>query len=104
MTKFNLVEALEEKGFKPMEQTTYNGAFARTVTVYAKKYTKAEHLVGYGDTECAFEVEVTVVDSNDGKTPYVRAAYSNGKVKEHMADKRAYNAIKATVENNGYEF
>ena len=55
-----------------------------------------------GELEFHFLVDVQIMYFN-GKPCMVTASYSNGKVKEHDYGKRAYNAIRDTVKNNGFE-
>lgn len=96
--KFNLYEELQNNGFKvsnESDQALVRGDFSREIEV-----------AWYGMQRSTMKVEVWF---NPEKTVCRAYYYSDGcyrafKVKDHLADKRAFNAIKATVENNGYAF
>lgn len=97
MAKFNVFDALVEKGF---EQGV--DRFGRTFL--AKHYEKEVEVLWYGSAKHERDVVVTfntdrtslTADYYDGfKRPY--------KTKLHLNDKRAYNAIVETIRNAEFE-
>ena len=97
MKRFDLYEELIAKGFVKVDDPFNRNRFA-------KHYEKEVEVCWYGKHVATFDVEVvfnsehTVVKVfyyNQSKTPF--------KIKTHMCDKRAYNAICQTLSNNGYE-
>lgn len=97
---FDLIDALIADGFERTEYARRNGY---KQTKLAKHYEKQTTLAWYGKTVSRFDVEVWFTYYH-GEVCRVHVEYSNGKVKDHAYNKRAYNAIRDTVQYNGYEF
>lgn len=96
-TKFNLMEALEEKGFERIENPM--AAYGSTADFYERTWSKDIELV-WGRSAEHFEMTVTAIVTRGN----IRFIYSTGKVKDHALNKRAWNALRDTVTFNGYEF
>ena len=93
---FDLYAELENRGFREQKN-----AFG--LTELAKSYEKEVEVAWYG--KCKSEYKVSVVFSQDKGTLtayYYKGFGSPVKVKSHLNDKRALNAIIATVENAGF--
>lgn len=96
--KFDITEALKDNGF----EETYDGAEQGYVGyTYTKHYSKTNSNPLQGEWEVTFDVDVKML-FGFGNT-YIRAYFSNGKVKDYKSAKRAYNAIRDTVMYNGFE-
>lgn len=99
MKKFDLFTALTEKGFT--ESTDEYGR-----TVLSNHYEAEADVAWYGKVTTYLYVDVYF---NSDKT-YATVNYTHNigrapfKTKGHFNDKRAYNAIGQTVENNGFIF
>lgn len=98
--KFDLYEELMNKGFHRESQI---GATERLIR---DDFTRECEVLWYGVQRSTMMVEVVF---NAEHTVCKAFYYQNGfrrpfKEKVHMNDKRAFNAIKATVENNRYSF
>ena len=98
--KFDLYEALLNKGFERESQV---GATERLVR---NDFIREIEVLWYGVQKTTLTVEVVF---NPEHTVCQAYYYQDGfkrpfKTKVHMNDKRAYNAINATVNNNGFEF
>lgn len=95
--KFDVRPALEAKGF--IAKPGHLGG-----TVLHKDYTKQVEVAWYGQREKRLTVEVWVNSEASCLTVYY---YDGGvspfKVKNHLNEKRAYNAIADTIKNNGFE-
>lgn len=97
MKKFDLYNTLEDLGF---EKKTDNFGFM----VLSKDYKKIVDVVFGGQYESKLIVEVRFSDDKKVAT----ASYYDGlrrmlKQKVHLSEKRAYNAIKQTIYNKGFE-
>lgn len=96
--KFDLYEALISAGFQAQENERH----------LVKEYHKEVEVVWYGMQDSAIVAEVWFNEDHTTCKAYYyydRIAYSRQfKEKVHLSDRRAYNAIKATVENKGFEF
>ena len=97
--KFDLYEALKAEGFYEVHDEWGD--------VLRKDYQKEVEVLWYGKQTDYF---ITRVRFNSDHS-VVQASYYNNSVpanafknKTHLNEKRAFNAIKATVENNGFEF
>ncbi len=101
--KFDLVEALESAGYITTNRHTAECDPRYTFLTLTKDYVKTSDVVWYGTTECHLIVDVQVVYFND-KPVDVVASNSYGKVKDYGYSKRAFNAIRDTVEYAGFEF
>lgn len=96
--KFDLYEALMEKGFYEVHDEWGD--------VLRKDYQKEVEVVWYGKQTSYFIVRVRFSEDHS----VAQVSYYNNSVparafknKTHLNEKRAFNAIKATVENNGFE-
>jgi len=99
MKKFDLCEELATQGFVKTD------AYMLGWEGVTKHYEKEAEVVWYGKRKSTFDVEVFFnPDRSVAKVFYYNQSKTAFKVKTHMSDKRALNAIKATVENNGYAF
>ena len=96
-TKFNLMEAMEQKGFERIENPY--AKYGCTAEYYERTWGKDIELA-WGRGAEHFEMTVTAIVSRGN----VRFIYSTGKVKDHALNKRAWNALRDTVTFNGYEF
>lgn len=95
---FNLAEELKKAGYTE----SINTWGSKELT---KKYSDVVDVLWYGKQER--QMTVTVVFNNDETS--CRANYYDGgkspfKVKTHLNEKRALNAIRQTVENHEYIF
>lgn len=95
--KFDLMEAMEQKGFERVENPY--AKFGGTAEYYERKWGKDVEVV-WGRGAEHFEMTVTAIVTRGN----VRFIYSTGKVRDHALNKRAWNALRDTVEFNGYEF
>ena len=96
--KFNAIDALIANGYALVKDDLGRESLV-------KDYERIAHVAFYGDMVSTLRV---VISLNSDKT-VMSVAYSNGsrapfKTKVHLNDKRAFNAIKATVTNNSFEF
>lgn len=99
--KFNLYEALQNNGFTvdPYNDGD-NGYMVRD------DFENEVEVAWYGKQKSTLEIGVQFNESRTVCTVYY---YKDGfkrafKVKTHLTDKRAFNAIRETVKNNGFEF
>ena len=97
--KFDLYEALKAEGFYEIHDEWGD--------VLRKDYEDECEVLWYGIQKRNFIVRVRF--SEDHGTVQVRYYHDPisaraFKVKTHLNEKRAYNAIKATVENNSFKF
>ena len=101
---FDLVNALIEAGFEHgIDRVITDPCYGDYQTVVLRKeYGVDDRVNDYGILNEGFKVEVQVTYHN-GRNYGVRVFYSNGKVKDHGYDKRAYNAIRDTLHYNGFE-
>lgn len=95
--KFDLYQELLNKGFENQESM-----FGFTLT---KSYEKEVEVAWHGKMKTTYKVQVVF---NEEKTVATVSYYKNNapkatKVKTHLNEKRAFNAIKETVKNAGYE-
>lgn len=102
MAKFDIVAAVEGKGFKACREHVCESGF-KYVT-YTKQYKREAMVAWHGLCEIAFVADLTFGFNKAGELVDVTAQFSNGKVKSYEPNKRAYNAIRDTVQYNGYEF
>lgn len=102
MTKFDLENELIAAAFKMTDEHVAEWDRRYMFRTYTKEFVKGLDVAWYGYSECHFIVDVQVLYFK-GNPQAVTASYSNGKVKEHGYDKRAYNAIRDTVKNNGFD-
>lgn len=99
--KFDLVKALQEKGFI---KTDYEGS-AYMGDLFVKDYEKTVEVAWYGMMTSQMKVTVRISpDKSICQVTYFNGNRKPFKNKVHLCDKKAFNAIKATVENNGYTF
>lgn len=96
--KFDIANALKAKGFEEERRGAEQGFIGYE---YSKKYNKICSNPLQGQWEVTFEVTVNIVHHAGRK--YIRACFSNGKVKDYTSDMRAYKAICDTVKYNGFE-
>ena len=95
--KFDLYQELLNKGFENQESM-----FGFTLT---KSYEKEVEVAWHGKMKTTYKVQVVF---NEEKT-VATVSYFKGsskradKVKNHMNEKRAFNAIRETIKNAGYE-
>lgn len=99
---FDLMTALVQAGFeRGIDREVTDPATGSYQTVVLRKsYNTEDRINDYGILNEGFEVEVQITYHND--KCYVRVFYSNGKVKDHAYNKRAYNAIKDTLKYAGF--
>lgn len=102
MAKFDLENALIADGFAMTNEHTSQWDKRYMFRTYTKEFVKILEVAWYGQNEYHFIADVQVTYFN-GKPIDVVASYSNGKVKEYAYDKRAYNAIRDTIKNNGFD-
>ena len=99
MAKFDLFKTLTEKGFT---ETADN--YGRIILT--KSYEKEVEVVWYGKQTSRLYVDVYFnSDKTVAQVAYMHrfAEATPFKTKTHLNDKRAYNAIAQTIENNGFE-
>lgn len=98
--QFDLIDALKGYGFESDMRELEGGYLQYHLT---KTYRKEDRVNDFGILNEDFTVEVFVrLEPYYGIPEYVSAVYSNGKVKTHGYDRRALNAIRATVRYNGF--
>ena len=98
---FNLIDALSNRGYDTQYSEREDGSLLVT---QSKVYRKEDRVNDKGILNEDFEVSVTTfLDRDHGIPVNVLASYSNGKRKYHDYGKRAFNAIRDTVKNNGFE-
>lgn len=102
MAKFDIIAAVEDHGFKPCREYVCESGFR--YVMYTKQYKKEERVVWHGLCEIVFVADLTFGFNKSGELLDVTAQFSNGKVKSYEPNKRAFNAIRDTVQYNGYEF
>ena len=97
--KFDLYETLKANGFYEVHDEFGD--------VLRKDYEKQVEVLWYGIQTSYFIARIRF----NADHSVVQASYYDDKIparafktKTHLNEKRAFNAIKATVENNGYEF
>lgn len=99
MKKFDLYEELLANGFVAVKNV------GSEYYHLEKHYEKEVEVCWYGKQEVHFDVEIYFnADHSCVRAYYYNQSRTPFKVKSHLNDKRAFNAIKATVENNGYAF
>ena len=97
--KFDLYQELANNGF---DVDPYNDG---DDSYLVKCFEKEVEVCWYGKQKSTLEIGVQF---NPERTTCRVYYYKDGfkrafKVKDHMADKRAFNAIKETAKNNGFE-
>lgn len=102
MAKFDIIAAVEDKGFTACKEYVCESGF-KYIT-YTKQYKKEAMVAWHGLCEITFVADLTFGFNKAGELFDVTAQFSNGKVKSYEPNKRAYNAIRDTVQYNGYEF
>lgn len=100
-TKFNLYEKLKADGF----HDSYN-SFGHMII---RQFIEEQHGVSFSGEPFTYKrmIEVRAIFSDDYSVVKVLYRYEGKrtfKEKTHLSDRRAYNAIKQTVSNNGYEY
>ncbi len=97
MKKFNLIEVLKAHGFEHTD-SVYG------CHVFTLELTRQTEVAWYGVQE--FRLKVSVLfnpDMTSCQVSYYDGGKKPFKVKTHLADKRCWNAIQATVEGKGFE-
>ena len=93
--KFDLYEALKNDGFEFEKVDAFGGEYL------TKKFEREVEVVWYGKMLSTLEVVVRFSsDHNTITVNYFKGTARPFKTKTHLNDKRAYNAINATIENN----
>lgn len=96
MKKFDLYEELVARGFVKTEDP-----FGRERLT--KRYEKEVEVRWYGKHLSTFGVDVVFnADHTVAKVFYYNQSKTAYKIKTHMSDKKAFNAICATLNNHGY--
>lgn len=97
MKKFDLYEALKNDGFELTEVDAFGGEYL------TKKFEKEVDVLWYGKMTSRFKVVVRFSsDHNTVTANYFKDTVSPFKTKVHLNDKKAYNAINATIKNNEF--
>lgn len=100
MAKFNLYEALKENGFHDSANP-----FGHMIV---KKFVDERNMVSITGTPYTYKREMEVRATFSDDYSVVRVAYKENKhifkTKTHLNDKRAYNAIRQTVQNNSFDW
>lgn len=96
--KFDAYEALKNEGFtETVDELGY--------VELSRKFEKEVDVAWYGKMTKTFAI---VIGFNSDKTVmrvwYYDRPKKPSKVKDHLNDKRAYNAIHSTAKYNGFEF
>lgn len=97
MKKFDLYKELENKGFAARKDE-YG------FDVLVKEFSKEVEIAWIGKEISVIRVEVRFNKEKTTATASYFSGYSRFKEKTHLNDKKAFNAIKATVEFKGFEF
>lgn len=95
--KFDLYQELTNKGFVEQEN-----AFG---TMLTKTYEKEVDVAWYGKMKTTYRVEVLFnADQTVANVCYFKEIAPHPvKVKSHLNEKRAFNAISETIKNAGFE-
>lgn len=96
MKKFDLYEALLENGFEEVEDSIGRKSLH-------KHYEKEVEVCWYGKRLSTFDVAVHFNSDRSYLCVYYYDSPALLKRKEHYNNKRAYNAIRDTLENKGYQ-
>ena len=102
MAKFDLYNALQENGFQVEDPENIN-------CLVRKDFESEVEVLWYGKTKTTMAVEVWFNEDRTVCRAYYyldqpERRFSPFKVKTHLTDKKAFNAIKQTIENKSYEF
>lgn len=99
--KFDAIAALTSQHGFELKSEKYGPDPARITLT--KGYEKTEDVAWHGPMRFAMTVRVLV--GRDGETLHVSYYAGDRRIKEktHLNDKRAYNAIRETLANNGFE-
>lgn len=98
--KFNLYQELQNHGFRAENDNC----------LVRDDFESEVEVAWYGKTKTTMAVEIWFNEDKTSCRAYYYLDQSQGrrfrpyKVKTHLSEKRAFNAIKQTVENKGYEF
>lgn len=98
--KFNLYEELKANGFHDSANP-----FGHMII---RKFIEDQQMISITGESYTYrrDMEVRAIFTDDYSA--VRVVYKDGKhickAKTHLNDRRAYNAIRQTVQNNGFEF
>ena len=95
--KFDLYQELANKGFTEKENTLG--------TMLVKSYEKEVEVAWYGKMKTPYRVEVLFnADQTVANVCYFKEVAPHPvKVKAHLNEKRAFNAICETIKNAGFE-
>lgn len=94
--KFDLYQELTEKGFT--EQESSFGA------MLVKSYEKEVEVAWHGKMKSTYRVEALFnQDKTIATVSYFKGSMKADKVKTHLNEKRAFNAIRETIKNAGFE-
>lgn len=100
MKKFDLIEALKDKGFEVDYKML---AGDRLQVRLIKEYRVSERINDWGILDTDFWADIKVSLDPNGVPELVTADFSNGKHQHYSYNKRTYNAIRETVKYNGFE-
>lgn len=94
--KFDLYQELTNKGFAEQENS-----FS---TMLVKSYEKEVEVAWHGKMKATYRVEVLFnQDKSVATVSYFKSSGRADKVKTHLNEKRAFNAICETIKNAGFE-
>lgn len=100
--KFNLKEALAAKGFSPIADPY---GFSTYGQIVEKVYEKQVEIAWYGKVNSSLKVTVRFTPDDQAITvSYSQGYHEPFKVKSHLANRRALNAISDTLAHNGFTF
>ena len=102
MAKFDIIAEVEGHGFKACKEHETESGFK--YVMYTKQYKKEAVVAWHGLCEIVFDAYLVFGFNKSGELFNVTAQYSNGKTKDYEPGKRAFNAIRDTVQYNGFEF
>ena len=102
MAKFDIIAEVEGHGFKACKEHETESGFR--YVMYTKQYKKETMVAWHGICETVFVADLIFGFNKSGELFDVTAQFSNGKVKSYKPGKSAYNAIRDTVQYNGFEF
>ena len=100
MKKFDLIEALKDKGFEADYKALECG---RIQVRLIKEYRVSERINDWGVLDTDFWADIKVRLDPNGAPELVTADFSNGKHQHYACNRRTYNAIRDTVKYNGFE-
>ena len=99
--KFNAVDALINQHGYTLKTVRNSSGIAHDVLT--KTYERVSDVLWYGPMRSEMTVKIRISSDCESLRVCYYAGYKFFKVKSHLNDKRAYNAIRDTLANHGFE-